>query len=74
VDDANGFTPCTDQSEINTYINDIVALFESDERVYAYAYSDGLGLGDVWPTVKNGQLRWVLLVAQHGGVRIDRED
>jgi hypothetical protein len=59
VDDANGFTPCTDQSEINTYINDIVALFESDERVYAYAYSDGLGLGDVWPTVKNGQLRWV---------------
>lgn len=55
VDDSN-WTPCTDQSEINTYINNIVDLFESDSRVYAYAYSDGLGLGSVWPTVSNGQL------------------
>lgn len=39
VDDSNGFTPCTDQGEINSFINDIVALFESDSRVYAYAYS-----------------------------------
>ncbi len=49
VDDANGFTPCTDQTQINTFINEIVDLFENDSRVYAYAYSTGEGLGDVWP-------------------------
>jgi hypothetical protein len=36
--DSNGFTPCTDQGEINNYINQIVDLFESDGRVAAYAY------------------------------------
>jgi hypothetical protein len=36
--DQNGFTPCTDQGEINNYINQIVDLFESDGRVAAYAY------------------------------------
>ncbi|WWD04380.1 hypothetical protein V865_002449 [Kwoniella europaea PYCC6329] len=56
VDDSTDFVPCTDQSEINTYINDIVALFEADERVHAYAYSNGDGLGDVWPMYKNGAL------------------
>jgi len=57
VDDSNGFTPCTDQGEINSYINDIVALFEGDSRVAAYAYSNGEGLGDVWPmTDSNGNL------------------
>ncbi|GFZ49828.1 LOW QUALITY PROTEIN: hypothetical protein JCM24511_07231 [Saitozyma sp. JCM 24511] len=56
VDDSNGFTPCTDQGEINSFINDIVALFESDSRVYAYAYSNGEGLGDVWPMWSNGAL------------------
>jgi hypothetical protein len=39
VDDSTSFVPCTDQSEINTFIQDIVALFESDSRVYAYGYS-----------------------------------
>ncbi|KAK4689886.1 hypothetical protein P7C73_g240, partial [Tremellales sp. Uapishka_1] len=56
VDDSTGFTPCTDQSEINTFINDIVALFENDSRVYGYAYSNGEGLGDVWPMWSNGAL------------------
>lgn len=56
VNDVNGFVPCTDQSEIDQYISDIVALFESDSRVYAYAYSDGLGLGSVWPSVSGGSL------------------
>lgn len=57
VNDVDGFTPCTDQAEIDQYIRDIVDLFENDSRVHAYAYSDGIGLGDAWPTVKNGQLR-----------------
>lgn len=30
-------------------------------RVMAYAYSDGMGLGSVWPTVSNGALRFVAL-------------
>jgi hypothetical protein len=34
----NGFTPCTDQEEINDYINQIVDLFQTDSRVAAYAY------------------------------------
>lgn len=54
--DQNGFTPCTDQNEINSFIMDIVDLFESDDRVYAYAYTDGNGLGTVWPPTKDGQL------------------
>ncbi|KAJ7761874.1 glycosyl hydrolase catalytic core-domain-containing protein [Mycena maculata] len=57
VDDSTGFVPCTDQDEINTFINDIVALFESDSRVAAYAYSNGEGLGSVWPmTTSSGSL------------------
>ncbi|OCF34428.1 hypothetical protein I317_03518 [Kwoniella heveanensis CBS 569] len=56
VDDSSSFIPCTDQTEINDYINQIVDLFESDERVHAYGYSNGLGLGDVWPMYTNGAL------------------
>lgn len=56
VDDSTGFVPCTDQGEINQFISDIVDLFEKNEHVLAYMYSDGMGLGDVWPTVSNGQL------------------
>lgn len=56
VDDSTDFVPCTDQTAINTFINDIVDLFESDDRVYAYAYSNGEGLGDVWPMVVDGSL------------------
>ncbi|KAL7415240.1 glycosyl hydrolase catalytic core-domain-containing protein [Mrakia frigida] len=56
VDDSSSFIPCTDQTKINTYINEIVDLLEADSRVMAYAYSDGMGLGSVWPTVSNGAL------------------
>jgi hypothetical protein len=55
VDDKN-WKPCTDQTVIDKYINDIVKLFEGDSRVYAYAYSNGLGLGDVWPAFTDGKL------------------
>lgn len=57
--DHNGFTPCTDQEEIDAFINDIVLFLEEDERVHAYAYSNGLGLGDVWPLTKGPALRFV---------------
>ncbi|KAG6856879.1 hypothetical protein H0H87_012459 [Tephrocybe sp. NHM501043] len=56
VNDKNGFVPCTNQGEINNYINDVVDYFESDDRVYAYAYSNGLGLGNVWPLMRDKAL------------------
>ncbi|KJA26197.1 glycoside hydrolase family 128 protein [Hypholoma sublateritium FD-334 SS-4] len=56
VDDVNGFTPCTDQGEINAFINAVVPYFERTPDVYAYAYSNGLGLGDVWPLMDGGAL------------------
>lgn len=49
VDDSTGFVPCTDQAQISNLIPQIVDLFENDDRVYAYAYSNGYGLGNVWP-------------------------
>jgi hypothetical protein len=57
VDDSTGFIPCTDQGEINDFIWTAVSIFESDSRVAGYAYSNGEGLGDVWPLMKDGQLR-----------------
>ncbi|WVQ75762.1 hypothetical protein IAR50_005393 [Cryptococcus sp. DSM 104548] len=56
VDDSTDFVPCTDQNEINTFIQDIVDLFQADDRVYAYAYSTGEGLSDEWALVSNGVL------------------
>lgn len=56
VNDVNGFTPCTDQGQINNYINNIVDLLENDSRVAAYSMSEGEGLGNVWPPMSNGQL------------------
>ncbi|WWC70282.1 uncharacterized protein I206_104232 [Kwoniella pini CBS 10737] len=56
VDDSTGFIPCTDQSEIDSFIHTAVDIFESDSRIAGYAYSNGYGLGDVWPMVSNGQL------------------
>ena len=53
VDDSSAFIPCTDQGQINNHIQQVVDLFEQDERVYAYAYSNGWGLGDVWPMWKS---------------------
>ncbi|RDB25845.1 Alkali-sensitive linkage protein 1 [Hypsizygus marmoreus] len=56
VNDHNGFVPCTDQEEIDTFIKEIVPFLEANEHVYAYAYSNGLGLGDVWPLMKGNSL------------------
>jgi len=56
VDDQNGFTPCSDQGQINSFINDVVDFFEGDYRVVAYAMSEGEGLGETWPPYRNGGL------------------
>lgn len=56
VDDSTAFIPCTDQGQINQFINEIVDVLQNDDRVYAYAYSNGYGLGHVWPAWNNGQL------------------
>ncbi|PRP77362.1 hypothetical protein PROFUN_05607 [Planoprotostelium fungivorum] len=55
VDDSH-WRPSTDQGEINRFINDIVDLFEHDDRVMAYSYSDVGDLGNQWPLTRNGQL------------------
>jgi len=49
-----GFTPCEDQSGIDSFIWAIVELFESDNRVHGYAYTDGGGLGTKWLPTVNG--------------------
>ncbi|KAF5382166.1 hypothetical protein D9615_004460 [Tricholomella constricta] len=54
--DKNGFVPCTDQREINDYINAIVPYLQTHQHVHAYAYSNGLGLGKIWPLMKGGSL------------------
>lgn len=55
VYDQDGFTPCSDQGEINQWISDVVDLFENNDHVMAYAYTDGGGLGDAWlPTNEDG--------------------
>ncbi|KDR79043.1 hypothetical protein GALMADRAFT_1290695 [Galerina marginata CBS 339.88] len=56
VDDSPDFIPCTDQGQINDFIQDVVPYFESNPNVYAYAYSNGLGLGDVWPLMNGDSL------------------
>ncbi|KAB8349403.1 hypothetical protein FH972_023430 [Carpinus fangiana] len=55
VYDQDSFTACTDQGQINQWINDVVDLFENNEHVMGYAYTDGGGLGDAWlPTNEDG--------------------
>ena len=39
VDDDAGWAPCTDQSQINSFINDAVSYFEGNENVVAYGPS-----------------------------------
>ncbi|GAA5917785.1 hypothetical protein JCM6882_003590, partial [Rhodosporidiobolus microsporus] len=52
VDTSSGFTAITDQSLINSFVQDCVDLFEKDENVMGYAaIVQGSGLGDVWPLV-----------------------
>lgn len=49
------FVPCKAQWEINQFINDVVDLFEKNEHVMAYGYTDGGGLGNLWlPTNNDG--------------------
>ncbi|EXF75866.1 hypothetical protein CFIO01_11381 [Colletotrichum fioriniae PJ7] len=56
VYDQQGFTPCSQQTQINQWIRDAVDLFENNEHVMAYAYTDGGGLGQAWlPTKNNGK-------------------
>ncbi|UZP42869.1 hypothetical protein NXS19_010685 [Fusarium pseudograminearum] len=56
VYDQNNFTPCSDQGQINKWISDIVDLFEKNEHVAAYAYTDSGGLGQAWlPTTDGGK-------------------
>lgn len=54
VNDHNAFTPCTNQGQINSFIHQVVDYFEHDSRVYAYAFSNGEGLGTVWPMMRKG--------------------
>lgn len=61
LSDVNGFVPCTDQKEINDFINEIVPYMEENPIIYAYAYSNGLGLGDVWPLMRGNSLRYAHL-------------
>lgn len=58
VDDSNyKFIPCTDQTEINTFIQQAVKYFEGNENVIAYGASNGEGLLNVWPlTTSAGEL------------------
>ncbi|PPQ96255.1 hypothetical protein CVT26_005582 [Gymnopilus dilepis] len=56
VNDSNQFTPCTNQAEIDNFINEVVPYFESNPNIFAYAYSNGEGLGDVWPLMKGNSL------------------
>lgn len=57
VNDQNGFVPCTDQGQINQFINDCVEFFQNNDTVVAYGPSNGNGLGDVWPlTNSDGNL------------------
>ena len=48
--------PCTNQGEIDKYINDLVKYFEGNKNVVAYGPSNGEGLGEVWPLTKEGKL------------------
>lgn len=57
VNDHDTWSPCTDQTQINQFINDCVAFFEGNDTVVAYGPSNGNGLGKAWPlTNQNGGL------------------
>ncbi|KAK1036393.1 hypothetical protein LTR33_016356 [Friedmanniomyces endolithicus] len=49
VNDQPSWSPCTDQTQIDTFINDVVSYFEGSSDVVAYGPSNGAGLGDAWP-------------------------
>ncbi len=45
VDDKNGFTPYTDQTEVNQFISEVVDCFEGEPNVIAYGPTNGVRLG-----------------------------
>ena len=49
VHDEDGFEPCTDQGDIDHFINDMVVYLENSTDVVAYGASNGAGLGKTWP-------------------------
>ena len=51
VDDKT-WTMC-DQGTINSFIPAVVDFFEKNSSVIAYGYSNGAGLGSVWPLINN---------------------
>lgn len=54
VYDQDGFNACTDQGEIDGFIQDVVDYFESNDYVIGYApMMNGAVLGDTWPLVDN---------------------
>lgn len=57
VFDQDGFTPCNDQEQVNSFIRDAVAYFEGEGDIVGYGPSNGEGLGDVVPlTDGDGEL------------------
>ena len=60
--DSQGFIPCTDQMEIDNFINEIVPYMQENLNISAYAYSNGLGLGDVWPLMQGDLLRYFIYI------------
>ena len=62
--DNQGFTPCSDQQEINNFINSIVPYMQNNPNISAYAYSNGLGLGDLWPLMQGDSLRYSFSLMQ----------
>ena len=54
VDDVNGFAPCTDQTEIDNFLNAVVPYFQANESVVAYGPSNGAGLLNTWPMFESG--------------------
>lgn len=56
VSDNPVWTPCTNQTEIDQFINDVVPFFQNNASVVAFGASNGEGLGDVWPLFGNGEL------------------
>ena len=56
VDDQH-WAPCTDAAQIKTFIQDVVEFFQGNDSVIAYGYSNGNGLGTVWPMIdKSGTI------------------
>lgn len=49
VNDQPSWSPCTDQTQIDKFINETVPAFEKDDRVIAYGPSNGMGLNTAWP-------------------------